>query len=278
MWDRMGSSVVATCVEYTMAGVRIHLQPPARRQHGANSREKFVAYQASGPTSIQLQSSGLKTDLNSLIINPDYLRTEGNRDLKLSGTFSRMYTLTFQEGVRCDGEERHLNQSLAENKRPEPLRRVQHHGVPELLRVPSEQVLQLPEHRHSPAVSGASSRLSGLATPTYLLGVQVRGQQGLQVDEQRDRDVRGEVQEEQQLQHADGHRVGLRVNTHEETRSKFAAGRGLRPPVPTLSPIGSRRETGGVPERTIQHFLWALLHMMFVKSEPKQYRVFLDWL
>ena len=32
MWPRIGTSVVATCAEYTMAGVLIHLQPPESQE------------------------------------------------------------------------------------------------------------------------------------------------------------------------------------------------------------------------------------------------------
>lgn len=55
--------------------------------------------------------------------------------------------LTFEESVSCDREERRLHQSLAENKGLEPHRRIQHHGVSELLRVPLQEIPQLGGHR-----------------------------------------------------------------------------------------------------------------------------------
>lgn len=50
---------------------------------------------------------------------------------------------TFQESVSCHWEEGQLQEGLAENERLEPLGRVHHHGVSELLRVPPEHISQL---------------------------------------------------------------------------------------------------------------------------------------
>lgn len=51
-------------------------------------------------------------------------------------------TATFEESICCDGKERQLKQSLAENEGPEPLRRIQDHGVSELLSVPLQEIFQ----------------------------------------------------------------------------------------------------------------------------------------
>lgn len=50
---------------------------------------------------------------------------------------------TFQEGVSCNREEGQLKEGLAENEGLEPLRRVQHHRVFELLRIPPENIFEL---------------------------------------------------------------------------------------------------------------------------------------
>lgn len=50
---------------------------------------------------------------------------------------------TFQESVCCNGEEGQLQEGLAENEGLEPLWRVHHHWVFELLRIPPENIFQL---------------------------------------------------------------------------------------------------------------------------------------
>ena len=52
---------------------------------------------------------------------------------------------TFIESIRGYGEEGQLDQSLAEDERLEPGRRVHHHGILELFCIPPEKVFQLSE-------------------------------------------------------------------------------------------------------------------------------------
>lgn len=53
------------------------------------------------------------------------------------------FSPTFQESVCCNGEEGQLKEGLAENEGLEPLRRVHHHWVFKLLRIPPENIFHL---------------------------------------------------------------------------------------------------------------------------------------
>jgi len=56
---------------------------------------------------------------------------------------------TFKEGVRRNGEERHLQEGFAIDKRLKPLRGLEHHGVSEGDRIPLQQVCQLQKNRRT---------------------------------------------------------------------------------------------------------------------------------
>lgn len=69
-------------------------------------------------------------------------------------------SLTFEESVRRNGKEGQLEQGFAEDESLEPLWSVHHHRVPEVLRVPPQNISQLEggntQHANFPGSFGTS--------------------------------------------------------------------------------------------------------------------------
>lgn len=81
----------------------------------------------------------------------DTVLFNGDMHAEMMHKYSEIFRVspTFQESVSCNGEEGKLEEGLAENEGLEPLWRVHHHRVFELLGVPPENILQLHKDQRS---------------------------------------------------------------------------------------------------------------------------------
>lgn len=115
----MGIKVVATCTEYIIAGVLIHLQFPA-------NKAVFNLLDKS-----EFRKIAFRITRNQVCVKSE---------LQIGIVYD---SLTFEKGVCCDRKERQLNKCFTKYERFKPNRWVQHHGVSEFRCIPTQDVFKL---------------------------------------------------------------------------------------------------------------------------------------